>query len=288
MAALPARLIAFVSLLLTALPALGASPTKPPPATPASLPGAVTYVYRAGRPEPMRLFVFRPAGWTAHDRRPALLHFFGGGFLHGTPLQSVGQATAAAKLGLVGIAADYRTHERFGTNGAACVADGRAALHWIQVHADELGIDPARIVVSGSSAGGHVALWTAIGRTPWGSDPAEAPLRKPAALILMSAAADTSVALGQRADRFAGHGDELSPQQNLDAKMPPVLMFHGDADEVVPYHYAAALDARLRATGNACELVTIPGGGHGITGEEWKRKARDRQRQFLADLHLLP
>jgi len=257
-------------------------------ATPATLPGAVTFVYREGRPEPMRLHVFKPSGWTAADRRPALIHFFGGGFLRGTPLQSASQAAFAAKLGLVGIAADYRTHERFGTDASACVADGRAALRWVQDHAGALGIDPARIVVSGSSAGGHIALWTAITHTPWGSDPAEAPRQKPAALILVSAAADTSGATGQRAERFDGHGHDLSPQQHLDKTMPPVLMFHGDDDMVVPYRYAVALNRELRATGNDCVFITIPGGGHGIGSEEWKQKSREHLHRFLAERQLLP
>lgn len=241
--------------------------------TPENLPGAETFIYQKVQPEPMRLHVFKPVGWKNTDHRPALIHFFGGGFVRGTPLQSAGTARAAAKLGLVGIAADYRVHDRHKTDASACVADARAALHWIQVHADELGIDPKRIVVSGSSAGGHLALWTAISRTPWGSDAVEAPLYKPAALILISAAADTSDVTGQRAERFAGHGSELSATQNLDNEMPPVLMFHGDADPTVPYHYAVELDRKLRESGNDCEFVTIPGGGHGLVTAEWKSKA---------------
>jgi acetyl esterase len=189
----------------------------------------------------------------------------------------------------VGIAVDYRVKNRHGTDASACVADARAALHWVQTHAAELGIDPARVVVSGSSAGGHLALWTAIAKTPWGSDPTEAPLHKPAALILISAAADTSEVTGQRAERFAGHGGELSATQNLDAKMPPVLMFHGDADTVVPYKYAVALDATLRETGNDCTFVTIPDGGHNLNSTEG---ARERivadSRAFLERLKLLP
>ena len=229
-----------------------------------------------------------PKEWSAGDKRPAWIHFFGGGFLNGTPLQSAGMGRNAAKLGMVGIAVDYRVKNRHGTDASACVADARAALHWVQTHATELGIDPARVVVSGSSAGGHLALWTAITKTPWGSDPAEAPLAKPVALILVSAAADTSEVTGQRAGRFAGHGADLSPQQNLDAQMPPVLMFHGDADKVVPYHYAIALDRQLRATGNDCTLITIPDGGHGLTNAEWKNKANELMRAFLTRLKILP
>ena len=162
--------------------------------------------------------------------------------------------------------------ERFATDATACVADARAAVRWLQAHAAELGLDPAKLVVSGSSAGGHLALWTAITATPPGGDPAEAPLQKPAALILMSPACDSSVASGQRAERFGPNPDAYSPQQHLDAKMPPTLLFHGDADTIVPFKYAVALEAKLRSTGNACEFVPMPGGGHGSPYPSGKTK----------------
>lgn len=256
--------------------------------TPLTLPGAETFIYSELPPEPMRLHVFKPAGWTAADRRPAWIHFFGGGFLNGTPLQSAGYGRNAAKLGLVGIAVDYRVKNRHGTDASACVADARAALHWVQAHAAELGIDPQRVVVSGSSAGGHLALWTAITATPWGSDPSKAPLHQPAALILLSAASDTSESGGQRSDRFSGHGHDLSPRHQLDTKMPPVLMFHGDADTVVPYHYSVALEQSLRATGNDCELVTLPGGAHNLGTKEERAIIAAKSRAFLERLKLLP
>jgi len=265
---------------------------KPPAAkveTPLTLPGAETFVYHDVEPEPMRLHVFKPQGWAETDKRPAWIHFFGGGFVNGTPLQSAGQGRNAAKLGLVGIAVDYRVKNRHGTNASACVADARAALRWVQEHAAELGIDPQRIVVSGSSAGGHLALWTAIKQTPWGSDPAEAPLYKPAALILLSAAADTSESGGQRSDRFAGHGTDLSATQNLDAKMPPVLMFHGDADTTVPYKYAVELHETLKIWGNDCTFITIHRGGHNLTGTPGARERIVAESQaFLERLKILP
>jgi acetyl esterase len=260
----------------------------PKVATPLTLPGAETFIYHDVVPEPMRLHVFKPKGWSASDARPAWIHFFGGGFVNGTPLQSASMGRNAAKLGMVGIAVDYRVKNRHGTDASKCVADARAALHWVQMHAAELGIDPARVVVSGSSAGGHLALWTAITKSPWGSDPAEAPLAKPVALILVSPAADTSEVAGQRAERFAGHGNDLSATQQLDPRMPPVLLFHGDADTVVPYRYAVALDQQLRTTGNDCTFITIPGGGHGLTSAEWKSKAADLMQVFLNRLKILP
>jgi predicted esterase len=70
--------------------------------------------------------------------------------------------------------------------------------------------------------------------------------------------------------------------------MPPVLMFHGDADQVVPYRYAVALDKRLRDTGNECEFITIPGSGHGLNTDEWKTKAVTFSTAFLERLKILP
>jgi acetyl esterase len=107
-------------------------------------------------------------------------------------------------------------------------------------------------------------------------------------LILLSAASDTSDVSGQRAERFAGHGAELSPAQHLEARMPPVLLFLGDADTVVPYAYAVALDKALRLSGNDSEFVTLPGGAHNLGTPEERAIVATRSRAFLARLGILP
>ena len=258
-------------------------------ATPTSLPGAETYFYRTGAPAPMRLFIVKPAGWTAQDKRPALIHFFGGGWTTGTPASSVGWAKIAAQLGFVGIAPDYRTKGRHDTTPLASVADARAALHWVQVHASELGLDPKKIVVGGNSAGGHVALWTAITPNPPGSDAAEAPLYKPAALFITSSVSDTSIETGYTPKRFGINSLALSPVHQLDDKMPPVLAFHGDADTTVPVAQSVALRDKLISAGNTCELHIVHGGGHNYGGDvpEWREKTRVLLNDFLSRQKLL-
>jgi acetyl esterase/lipase len=258
--------------------------------TPASLPGAETFVYRDTQPEPMRLHVFKPKGWKPGDRRPAFMFFFGGGWTRGTPEKSASWAKFATEWGMVGIAPDYRTKERFDTSPLECVADGRAALRWAQDHAEELGVDPKRIVVGGGSAGGHVALWTAIEHTPPGSATDEAPRQKPCALVLVSAVSDTSELSGYTPKRFGTNAAPLSPIHQLDRTMPPTLAFHGDADKTVPFRQAAALREKLVVAGNVCELVTVPGGDHSFTSQlpEWKEKARTMIRDFLTRQGLLP
>ena len=258
--------------------------------TPVTLPGAETYTYRDGQPEPMRLHVFKPKNWKSDDHRPLLVFFFGGGWTKGTPERSAGYAKWAATLGMVGIASDYRTKDRFGTTPLESVADGRAALRWIEDHADKLGIDSTKIVVGGSSSGGHVALWTAIEHTPPGSATNEAPRVKPIALILVSPVSDTSSAIGYTPKRFGDKAEALSPVHQLDAKMPPVLLFHGDADTTVTNAQSIALHDKLVAGSNVCEFVTVPGGNHGFQSQlpEWKDKSRVIMKEFLIKQGVLP
>lgn len=266
------------------------STTNAPATTPVTLPGAEMFIYRDGQPEPMRLHVFKPKGWKESDHRPALVFFFGGGWTKGTPERSASYAKWAATLGMVGIAPDYRTKERFGTSPLESVADGRAAVRWVQDHADKLGIDSKRIVVGGSSSGGHVALWTAIKHTPPGSANDEAPRVKPVALILVSPVSDTSSATGYTPKRFGVNAEALSPVHQLDAKMPPVLVFHGDADPTVTNRQSIALEQKLLAGSNVCERVNVPGGIHGFQTQlpEWKEKSRDIMKKFLTKENILP
>jgi acetyl esterase len=268
------------TLLFSLCGALRAQPA--PEVTPTEFPAADAFIYREGS-TPMRLFVVKPAGWQAGDKRGALMFFFGGGWTTGTPRNSIFWAKYAASLGLVGIAPDYRTKGRHDVSPLGSVADSRAALRWVQDHAAELGLDPARIAVGGNSAGGHVALWTAISATPPGSDRAEAPRLKPAALILFSTVSDTTIERGYTPKRFGADALALSPVHHLDPQMPPVLAFHGDADKTVPLAQATALRDKLIASGNACELHIVPGGGHNFGNDvpEWREKSRELMTAFL-------
>ncbi len=278
---------------LIIVPVIGAVAVsaQEPPVTPTNFPDAETFVYRELKPEPLRLFVVKPEGWRANDHRPAMIYFFGGAWTRGDPGKSIGWARMVAKWGMIGIAPDYRTVERFGATPVEATADARAAMRWVEDHAVELGVDTKRIVVGGSSAGGHLALWTAIAKAPFGSKPEETPTAKPAALVLISVPGDTSFAAWdndpKKVTRFGPHIGDVSPLQNLDANMPPVIMFHGDADPTVPYRIAVALHDKLIATSNVCEFTTIAGGGHGIP-PEWKDKSRDMIKKFLKEQNILP
>ena len=272
----------FVALLVAAATSIHAE----------SFPDAETFDYRSTGATAVQLHVVKPTGWGADDQRPALIWFFGGGFVRGSTAQSIGWARRAAQLGMVGIAADYRVRERWpDADLRDVVADARLALRWAQDHAAALGIDPQRVVVGGSSAGGHLALWTSIPQTPPGLDPAEAPRFPPAALLLTNPPSDTSTTSGLDLRRFTGIDfDAFSPLQHLPAEMPPVFLIHGDADDVVPYRQSVILHRTLIDEGNDCEFVTVPGGTHRFSSDlaEWKQRLPALHDEFLRRHRILP
>ncbi len=269
---------------------------KKPDVTPFSLPGSEAFVFRRVDTNDLRLHVVKPGGWSKSDHRPCLVSFFGGGWVSGTPESSIKWAKWAASQGLVGIAPDYRTRSRFGAQPEDCVADGRAAVRWIEEHASELGIDPNKIISQGSSAGGHVAAWTAIPSAgPGKNDPA--PNYLPAALVLLNPVTDTKdggYGGTKRFGRDASRAQACSVPDQMPARMPPTIVFHATADQTVPYANSVALRDRLLANSNRCELVTFQGLGHsynsskyGAAGKAADEKTRADIAAFLVSLGLL-
>lgn len=258
---------------------------NPKETTPLALPNSEPFVYRTIGDSELRLHVVKPKGWSAGDRRPCLVTFFGGGWVSGTPERSLRWATWAAGQGLVGIAPDYRTRNRFQTTPEDCIADGRAAFRWIEEHAAELGIDPQKIVVHGSSAGGHVAAWTAITAPGPGADDV-APANPPVALILLNPVTDTKEGGYGGPKRFGNKPARAlaaSVPDRMQEKMPPALVFHATADATVPYANSVAFRDRLVAAGNRCELVTFEGLGHAYYSSKYGEDGKAAYNQTLTD-----
>ena len=265
--------------------------------TPLTLLGAETFIFKKVGETEIRLHVVKPKDWKASDRRPCLVSFFGGGWTSGTPAKSITYAKWAAKYGLVGVAPDYRTRKRFDAKPEDCVADGRAAVRWIQDHAKELGIDPAKIVVQGSSAGGHVAAWTAIPdpvASDLASDPAPSPV--PMGLILLWPVTDTGTNGYGGPKRFENdevRANNLSVTGRMHGKMPPTLVFHGTADATVKYANTEEFLAKMKANGNECELISFLGAPHSPNSSKWgeaaavKAKIEQESLKFLEKLGLV-
>ena len=254
--------------------------------TPLSIPGSEPHVFRKVGDVELRLHMVKPKGWAAGDHRPCMVSFFGGGWINGTPESSIRWSQWAASQGLVGIAPDYRTRSRFNAVPEDCVADGRAAMRWIIEHANELGIDTTKLIVSGGSAGGHVAAWTAIAKAgPGKDDPAPAIL--PAALVLLYPVTDTKAGGYGGPKRFNKSEERAlacSVPDQMQAKMPPMILLHGDADRTVPYANSVAMRDKLIAAGNRCELVTFAGLGHSYTSSQFGAAGKAADVKTKADI----
>ena len=270
------------------------STVDPMAATPVAETDCSSHVYRDQAPVPLRIFVCKPSGWRATDRRSALVHWFGGGFLYGNADNSAGEARYWAKTyGMVGIAPDYRVNDRFGTYSYVAADDGRAAVKWVQDHAAELGIDAARIAVSGSSAGGGVAFFAALRDAPVTGSAADSPALRPAAIVTRAGVPDVTteshIQAYKNADRFSTYGSVISPSVNLDAAFPPVMMVHGDRDTTVAPTPSVHFCSALIRLGRICEFSSKAGFGHDLsTGPSGLDEIHEETRAFFSRLGLLP
>lgn len=106
-----------------------------------------------GAPE-VRILVYLPT--TMEGPKSALLWIHGGGYIMGTPEQEDPMVkNIVSTIGCVAVSVDYRLAPE--TRHPGPVEDCYAALKWLHTHARELGVDPTRIAIGGSSAGGGVA-----------------------------------------------------------------------------------------------------------------------------------
>lgn len=112
-----------------------------------------------GAPD-ITLTVFRPQAGT----RPGAAGIFemhGGGMVLGTRFFGVDELVrTVAEEGAVGVSIEYRLAPEHPAPAAA--EDCYAGLQWMVAHADTLGFDPTRLLVSGFSAGGGLAATLAL------------------------------------------------------------------------------------------------------------------------------
>jgi acetyl esterase/lipase len=220
-------------------------------------------VYKKVADRELHLHIFNPDGWKATDKRACFITIHGGGWVNGEPKRMYPFADHYAKLGLVGISVQYRLYNpKTETTVFDCVKDARSAVRYVRAHAAELGIDPQKIIVSGGSAGGHLAVATAMfdGVDEAGEDTKVSPV--PNALVLLFPVIDTSKE-GYGNAKIGERWKELSPAHNVRAGLPPTITFHGTGDTTCPFKGAQMFhDAMLKA-GNRSELVVNEGGAHG-------------------------
>ena len=249
------------------------------------LTAAESIVYKSTDNRKLHLHIEKPSDWKPTDKRPAVVFFFGGGWVGGSPEQFLPQSENLANQGAVGIRVEYRTIPK-GDPGppVVCCADAKSAMRFVRSHAADLGIDPTRIAAAGGSAGGHLAAFTAL--VPGLDDPADdtSISCKPDALILFNPVFNNGP--GQWGyQRLGNRFRDFSPAHHISKAAPPTCVFLGDSDKLIGVPVLREYEADMKAAGARCDAHVYPGAGHGFFNKEpYRSQTLTETQKFLVSI----
>jgi len=236
---------------------------------------------------PMPVLVFiHGGGWKGGDKRTAVRKLI--------PFAQNGYLTATINYRLTGIA-----------SFPAQIEDCKCAIRFLRANAEKYNLDPGRIGVWGSSAGGHLV---ALLGTSGGADELEGTGGWPDHSSRVQAVCDwygpsdlTKIAqagtgrhssaespvgrlLGGPAEARRERAAKASPVTYVSGDDPPFLIMHGTEDPVVPYSQSVILAEALQEAGVSVTLVPLEGAKHG--GREFASPGVTRQVMAFFDRHL--
>ncbi len=276
----PIKTIALV--ILFAWPTLVSAQQAPPKPLAAGVRELLDVPYVTDGHERQKLDLYLPEV-PDENLRPVIVRIHGGAWRHGDK-SAQRSVSNYVRQGYVAVAINYRFSQQ--AVFPAQIEDCKAAIRWLRAHAAEYGIDPERILVMGSSAGGHLAalLGTSgdtklfdVGENLEHSSEVCAVVDHygPTDLVqaLQTPGYDRSwSAVTQLLGGPIAEKTELAIQANpityVSANDPPFLILHGDADPLVPLNQSAALHEALQEAGVSSEYHVVKGGAHG--GEAFK------------------
>ena len=225
---------------------------------------------------------------------PAIVCVHGGGWSGGSKDGYTDLLKQFAAHGYVAAAVEYRFVPQY--PWPAQIEDVKCAVRWLRAHAKELNLDPNRIAAMGDSAGGHLSLMLGLmdpkdglegdGGNAGFSSKAQAVVNKygptdmrvwrpvPEPGKTEDLSDDLLMKLVGTKDKNAPAVLALSPIHYIDANDPPILTFHGTADNLVPVEQAKLLHEALKKAGVKEKLVILDGAGHGWGGKQFEKTQR--------------
>ena len=258
---------------------LGQEPAKSPP-----FPALRTDIeFAKGGNVSLTLDAFVPDGQGPF---PTCILVHGGGFVRGDKQTFIKPLFAPlSEAGFAWFTIDYRLAPEH--RWPACAEDVETAIRWVKSHAKEYKVDASRIALIGESAGGHLVSY--VGSCSRGdlALAAVVPFYAPHDLEFQVKSRN---ALGESMQALFGLTElnedawkslrEASPSTYVHPGMPPYLLIHGDKDAQVPYAQSPRFRDQMNAAGNACELITIAEGAHGMGG--WDKLGSDYKQQLIS------
>jgi acetyl esterase/lipase len=232
-----------------------------------------------GGDRPLKLHVLRPKS-LPEAPMPVVVWIHGGGWQAGSKDSGIGRLARFAQRGYFCASVEYRLSKE--AVFPAQIEDCKCAIRFLRAKAKEYNLDPNRIGVWGSSAGGHLValLGTSAaakdleGKGGWAEfssrvqavcdfcGPADFPkwadTAHPAVVALLGGPVKDKAELAARG----------SPVTYVSKDVPPFLIVHGDSDKTVPLSQSESLTEALKKAGGDVTLHVVKGGGHGLGGPD--------------------
>jgi acetyl esterase/lipase len=261
----------------------------------------------AGNDNPrQRLDLYLPKQRDHDTPLPVVVWIHGGAWRAGSKASGIGRIAKFVQSGhYAGVSIGYRLTDE--AIWPAQIHDCKAAIRWIRAHAEEFNLDPARIGVWGSSAGGH--LVSMLG-TSGGIQALEGELGAhadqdsrvtcvidyfgPSDLLAMSSMpsrmdhdasnSPESLLVGGPLQETRENAKSASTTTYVSADDPPFLIVHGDKDPLVPHDQSVRLVKLLEKAEVDVTFITVAGGGHGgFDGDELSRRVAAFFDKYLRD-----
>ena len=259
----------------------GQSPRGPMPDT-VTIERDVVYGDAGGRP--LKLDMVLPKE-PSDKPRPLIVFIHGGGWRNGDKAGGVGRVVPFVATGnYVGASDGYRLSGE--ATWPAQIHDCKAAIRWLKANADKHQIDPERIGVWGSSAGGHLVNMLGTSGdvkelegdcgSPGVSSRVHCvvPFCGPANFLAPKrfeggrSPSAVDLLLGGKIEDKQDVAKQASPITYVSKDDPPFLIVHGTADNTVPFEQAEMFHEALQKAGVDVTLVRITGGSHAVGGDE--------------------
>lgn len=237
-----------------------------------------TFLYKKVDSVKLYLEVYAPPQQDTSIDYPAMIFYFGGGWNSGTREHFLHHAQYFAQRGIVCFLADYRIKNKHQTTPFESLMDAKSAIRYIRENASSFHIDPNKIIASGGSAGGHLAVATAM-ITAY-DDPVDdlAVSCVPNALVLFNPVFDNGPG-GYGYERIGAAYKDFSPLHNIETGAPPTIVFLGTNDDLIPVETAHYFVKVMEKVGSKCELKLYEGGKHGF----FNYKFFDNYRQTIEE-----
>lgn len=231
---------------------------------------------RVGK-RPLLLDILRPEE-PPKGKLPVIVFIHGGGFSKGNKEMGLRDNARLAERGYFTVTIEYRLSGE--AIFPAAIEDCKASIRWIRAHAEEYGVDPERIGVWGTSAGGNLSALVGtsgdVEELEGDGGNADQSSRVTCAVdcfgpsdflsIMEHRGGEGRGEYGYIGGPFDEHEDLArlaSPRWHVTEDDPPFLIMHGTEDPVVPFAQSEELNEALSEAGVDVTFVPVEGAQHG-------------------------